>query len=416
MRAFAKRLLICTAGLAVAAGVAVATAAILVFDNAPRVARPAAVAPADAGAVGDLLRAADPGSAGPAGLRVVVAGERQLDLLLDRAARRWPGAAAHVELLPGAARLHASVEVPPSPIGRWLNVRADLVQSAGLPRLDRLAIGRLTLPGWLAEPSARWLLRRADAGGERRRALELVASVGFEAGRARFVLARGGVARERLVAALAPPAERERLAAYAVRLEALAAAAPPGGVSLAAVLPPIFDLARRRSLAGGDAAQENRAAILALALRAASAATAGGRAPLRLTLAGREDFPQHLLISAALAMEGGGAFADAVGLYKEIADTGGGGSGFSFNDIAADRAGTQLGLLALGRPAELQARLAAGVAEADFMPDVSDLPEFLSAPELRRRYGGAGAPAYDGMLARIEARVGALRLAAPAPR
>ena len=405
MRATTHRLLLGLAGLAGAAGIACAATAVSLFEDAPRVTRPATVAPADIAAAGAMLRSVDARAADSGASRTVVATERQVDLLLDRVVRRWPNAAARVELLPGAARLRASIEIPRSPAGRWLNLEADVVQTAALPRLGRLTVGGLTLPGWLADPAARWLLARADARGERLLATQIVHAVGFGAGRAWLTLAWDADTRERLAAALTPPADRKRLTAYAGRLAALAAAAGPGGTtSLAAVLSPLFDLARQRS-AAGDAAQENRAAILTLARHAA------GHAPPHLTLAGREDFPQHLLISAALAIEGGDAFADAVGLDKEYADTNGG-SGFSFNDIAADRAGRQLGLLALRRPAELQARLAAGVVEADFMPDVSDLPEFLSGAEFRRRYGGAGVPAYEAMLTRIEARVAALRLAA----
>ena len=55
--------------------------------------------------------------------------------------------------------------------------------------------------------------------------------------------------------------------------------------------------------------------------------------------------PRHLLISAARAAEGGGPLSDAIGVYKEVSDSRGG-SGFSFNDLAADRAGTRLGLRA----------------------------------------------------------------------
>ena len=39
------------------------------------------------------------------------------------------------------------------------------------------------------------------------------------------------------------------------------------------------------------------------------------------------------------------------------------------------------------------------------MPDVSDLPEFMPEAEFKRRYGGIGAPAYNNMMAKIEARV-----------
>jgi len=125
---------------------------------------------------------------------------------------------------------------------------------------------------------------------------------------------------------------------------------------------------------------------------------------LRLTLHGRDDYPQHFLISALLAAEGGGPLANAVGIYKEVMDSRGG-SGFSFNDIAADRAGTRFGELAVSDPARMQLALNAGVGEYELMPDVSDLPEFLAEPEFLRRYGGVGAAAYRNMLADIETRI-----------
>jgi hypothetical protein len=51
-----------------------------------------------------------------------------------------------------------------------------------------------------------------------------------------------------------------------------------------------------------------------------------------------------------------------IGLFKEMTDARSG-SGFSFNDMAANRAGTRLGALAVGDPAKLQQRLTAGLLE-----------------------------------------------------
>ncbi|MGS0757098.1 hypothetical protein ACVBEH_22195, partial [Roseateles sp. GG27B] len=99
-----------------------------------------------------------------------------------------------------------------------------------------------------------------------------------------------------------------------------------------------------------------------------------------------------------------GALADVIGVYKEVADSHGG-SGFSFNDIAADRAGTRFGIRAVQVPRLLQETVLAGLKEADFMPDVSDLPEFLTERDFLARYGGIGAPAYRQMMANIEARL-----------
>jgi hypothetical protein len=180
-------------------------------------------------------------------------------------------------------------------------------------------------------------------------------------------------------------------------------------------MPPLFQTVLERS-AGNDVSVENRAAILVLAfyvkgtgLAAIAPTAAQWPKPARrtVTLAGRDDFPKHFLISAAIAAEAGSPLADAVGLYKEVDDSRGG-SGFSFNDIGADRAGTRFGEIASQSPErarKLAQALASGVQEDDFMPDVADLPEFLPEAEFKRRYGGIGGPGYKNVMATIEARV-----------
>ena len=86
------------------------------------------------------------------------------------------------------------------------------------------------------------------------------------------------------------------------------------------------------------------------------------------------------------------------------------GSGFSFNDMAANRAGTRFGERLLQDPVALQGRLAGGVRDEDLIPPVQDLPEFMPEAEFVRRFGGVGAPAYNALLADIDRRIAALPL------
>jgi uncharacterized protein YfiM (DUF2279 family) len=183
-------------------------------------------------------------------------------------------------------------------------------------------------------------------------------------------------------------------------------------VGLERLLGPLLQLARERA-AQGDAALEHRAMVVVLAFyvngKGLAALVPSARSwpvPARrvVTLAGRTDFPQHFTISAALTATAGSPLSDAVGLYKEVDDARRG-SGFSFNDIAADRAGTRFGALAVADPV-----LARGLREADLIPDVRDLPEFMAEPEFLRRFGGVGAPPYRRMMADIEQRIAALPL------
>jgi hypothetical protein len=256
---------------------------------------------------------------------------------------------------------------------------------------------------------------RYGLGGYRTLSAVVIQQVRFQPQRVEVAYAWGHDAPSRVLAALLPAREHERLRVYAGRLaDLMASERVSAPVSLSRLLPPMFELARARSGEGQDPALENRAALLVLGMVANGVglgtllperkAELDGR-PIRLTLAGRRDFPQHLLTSAALAADGGGSLSDMIGLYKELTDARSG-SGFSFNDVAANRAGTRLGELAMGSPLKLQQRLATGVNEHDFMPDVSDLPEFMNDGELRRRFGAPGSPEFQRMMSDIEERLG----------
>lgn len=398
--------------------VATGAALWLALEGAPSVPPRADITPADVDRAIALARAADPRRAPPGQPRRLLLSERDADLLLFHAAQRWLSANTRVHLLPGQVRLQASLAAP---FGRWLNVELRLRETAHRPRVDALSVGRLPLPPMLALPLLDALASRRGVQLDALLAVEWIQQVRFVRGQALVRYTFGPETARQLRAALVAPGEQQRLQAYNARLVEITrdSANGPDSVALAPLLGPMFHLAAERSAAGADAAAENRAALVVLAF------FANGRPlglvvpeayewprlpPLRVTLLGREDFSLHFLVSAVLAAEAGTPLADAVGLWKELADARRGGSGFSFNDIAADRAGTRLGEAAVQDATRLQARLAAGVSEADIMPPVADLPEFLSEAAFLARFGGVGAPAYQRLMSDIEARIDALPL------
>jgi hypothetical protein len=395
----------------------------LAVQGSPRWPGPAEVSALDVARARSFLKRNDPRRPATGPLRTMVATEREANLMLDQLARRLaPGASAQLRLDGGSAQLQASLPVPRSPVAAWLNIEATLHETPGLPSIDELRVGRLPVPAWVAARLLPRLAERLNATPEGALALDMVRRVRLMPARVEVVYEWGDDGLQRLLGTLLPPAEQARLTAYAQALAgALQAHASAGGgtaLPLDRLLPPLFTLASQRSAGGGDALAENRAALLTLALQAtgrrlSDLVPAIQAAPqpqhVTVTLAGREDFAQHFLISAVVALEGGGPLADAIGVYKEVADLRGG-SGFSFNDIAADRAGTRLGLLARRDPQALQVRLARGAPESDFMPDVADLPEFLGRKDFLATYGGVDAPAYRRMLADIERRLDALPL------
>ena len=411
MRVLARALLLVLVALPVLAIAAVW----LCLEDAPSVVRAVALTPQDIANAKRIIDRHDPRMAADGARRTVVISEQDLDLMLNYAASRFGRGAARAALRPGTVSLQASVEIPANPFGRYLNVDAVLRETGSLPGFDRLLIGRLRVPAVVADYLLRESLRAVAATDRGALAAAVVQGASFADGRLAVTYVWSRALGERARTVLLPAADVARLRAYQERLVETVSGAP-GRVSLAALMPPLFRTARDRAAAGGDPIAENRAAIIVLALYvngtdpetiASSAARWPKPAQRTVTLADRSDFPKHFLISALIAAEAGSPLADAVGLHKEIEDSRGG-SGFSFNDIAADRAGTRFGELASGSPLrarELALALADGVSESDFMPEVADLPEFMPEAQFRQRYGGVGAPAYEQVMTTIESRV-----------
>ena len=408
MRTF-RRWLLATLMLAV---VAALTALALAIDSTPRVAAHDDVTPADIERAVAIARQHDPRLFIPGWPRSVPLAERDVDLLLDHAAQRFAGARTRVKLLAGRASIEASV---PAPLGRWWNLQLGLRQTpAGLPVIARLRVGKLPLPAALASPLLRAAATRQGLPADAVLAVQWIDRVTIAPGVAQVDYRIGIETATRLRAALMPPAEVERLHVYAVWLAALTAGLPDAPVSLAPLLQAGFALAAERTAAGADAIDENRAALTTLAFYAnrkslglmVPAAREWPQPAARVvTLQRRPDFALHFIVSALIAVQARTPLADAAGLWKELADAKPGGSGFSFNDIAADRAGTRFGERAVRDPVALQALVARGVGDADLMPRFEDLPEFMAEPEFLRRFGGVGAPAYNTMLAEIDRRV-----------
>lgn len=401
---------------------ALGTALFLALHESPAVQRSAQFTPADIERAKRILQQNDPrlapGETAPAeDLRTLVLSASDLDLLVNYFLNRLDLGSSRIALEAGRIRIEATITLPENPLARVANLRAVLRESAGLPEIETLKLGRLPLPRWLA----RLALRRAQLAmrdsDEYRLAVDALRSVAITPDGLRITWAWNEDISDRLRALALGAAERERLRIYHERLARLSVTLPPT-LSLTRLLPPLMALAGERSTRG-DAIAEQRALVAVLAFyvngRHWSELIPEARiwrqaVPRQLTLRGRHDLAQHFSVSALIAAFAGSPLADAVGLHKELADAQAG-SGFSFADLAADRAGTLFGQRATGPNAlALAGRVAAGIGEDDLIPEVADLPEFMTESEFRQRFGGVGAPRYEEMMREIEQRIAACAL------
>jgi hypothetical protein len=229
----------------------------------------------------------------------------------------------------------------------------------------------------------------------------------------------GTVRAQAAVPQTTPEENAARLRAYHERIVA-SSRQLSASASVADLLTPVMALAAERS-ASSTAVDENRAALIAMTLYVngwnpamlVPDARDWPRASERsLRLAGRHDLARHFIVSAVIAAASGTPIAAAAGVYKELSDARDG-SGFSFSDIAADRAGERFGALATRSEEsarEIQRRVSAGVRDTDVMPAISGLVDNMTNAEFQRRFGGVGAPAYNDVIEDITRRVLALGL------
>jgi hypothetical protein len=204
-------------------------------------------------------------------------------------------------------------------------------------------------------------------------------------------------------------------------LLANADAVPNGDEGFARLLELAFMYAADNSH-GTDAVHPNKAAILALGVilgeeRVAKVAKRPihlrltdelGALRKRVTLVERNDLARHFWVSAALAILSNEKQSMTVGIAKEMMDTTEGGSGFSFDDLAADRAGTLLAIAATKNDSNarhLQTRIGQGVVIADFFPGVEGLPSGLTRDEFQFDYGGLGGQVTLRLAEEIEYRL-----------
>lgn len=182
-----------------------------------------------------------------------------------------------------------------------------------------------------------------------------------------------------------------------------------------------FALARQRSIEG-DPIIENRSALVALAILLGHErieAVVGQVLDVRLRemakrnlqgvdLRGRGDWTKHFYVSAAMALIACEQTSDKIGVLKEVLDAEDGGTGFSFGDLAANRAGIQLARVStynVDTARALQERLAAGFSVDAVFPEVADLPENLNRDQFQAKFGGVDGQAYRALVAEINRRL-----------
>lgn len=319
-----------------------------------------------------------------------------------------------------------SVQLPANPFGDYLNLGVQIPQSDAGIGLDRIMVGSLDFSGRLILPVTSQLLDILLKDNKASLLLATVHGFRIEGDTALLhvmpppdVKLQLKQAVRTLQAYRFSPAEEERVVHYYDVLVGIGTQHTRRIDSLSAYLVPLMTEASRRSVSS-SAVTENRAALWATIIyfsngafetlvgKLVSAKRPLVRASSQVTLGGRPDLLAHFLYSAGITLATQQGIGIAAGEFKELLDSGNGGSGFSFADLAADRAGIQFVKAATGSEAaarQLQENLGASSSEADFFPPITGLVEGLSEEQFRQQYGSAESERYRQQVALIDQRI-----------
>ncbi|MCG6900824.1 MAG: hypothetical protein LJE75_12615 [Gammaproteobacteria bacterium] len=399
------------------------------IDTSPLVEPASRLSHQDLEPIKQLLRRHDPRQVKKQEVRSLSLTERDLNLLLKYAAPHTLNTSSRVALRPDGMKVLLTFKLPESALGNYLNITAELSGADGGIHLERLAVGRLSLPVWLIEPLLLQVHRAMLARNEEYRTVAgAISSYRFYDDRLVIEYQTDPKLVERLrqrgKVYLFPEADTQRILAYHQELVRLSGQSASPHVSLGRLLPPLFQLAASRTGEGGDPQAENRALLLTLMLYAMGKNIGQfvevPRQPpvhrLHLSVLGRHDLVQHYLVSAALTVSAGSGLAGAMGEFKELDDSRGG-TGFSFADLLADRAGIRLAEMAMGTESQarlLQQRMGdSALLETDFMPSIKDLPEGIMELEFKHRYQDLDSKNYRMIEDEIELRLSRCKVYRP---
>lgn len=310
---------------------------------------------------------------------------------------------------PDSATLRASLSIGPL----WANMSATAVTTPkGFPQTT-VTIGWLRLPPFLTRPLSHLAILVLNLRGAQLKAPDEMVD-GFAVSPAGMTAQLNLPKRTRLLRQLndvqAEPVDGALVANIYCRLSRTQKASP--SLDLAEQVRRAF----RERPAGAPVESANRATFVALAMFTVSPnagnlagdavqATAPCRIdPQPLLLLGRHDLSKHWTLSAALAALYGEDISQAMGTWKEISDSGPNGSGFSFVDLSADRAGIHWTMKAADPKNAADARRdLAAINERQIVPlHALAMSEGMTEAEFQARYTSTESPQYAAMVERID--------------
>jgi len=358
----------------------------------------------------------------PDEIGIIELNEADLNLAGNYLLNRYSKSAADLDFKNDELRFKVTMTLPENSLGKYLNIsfRLGNVEGNDLPVITKFKTGKLLLPAKLAALVIDAIIQHSSLNEYFILATRPLKSVKIDAEKLTITYYPN---KDTLIQAknfLTHAGDSSTQNIYQQKLaDIVAKHDPKWRLSLADLLRPLFEMAYQRSSLE-SAIDENRIVIAAIndyvnkqetkKLLSMPESTPAAGQQYSAFLYKRTDLAQHFIGSAALTASINKQAAQIAGEEKELSDAHGG-SGFSFIDLAADKAGTRFGEIATFSPesARRMQKAMSGIKDySDFMPDPRDLPEHMNEADFKQRFESTNSPVYQEILKQIDARISAM--------
>ncbi|MFA5984925.1 MAG: hypothetical protein WC782_12990 [Methylococcaceae bacterium] len=361
----------------------------------------------------------------PDEIGTLVLNKEDINLAANYLLNRYSKSAVNIRLRQNSLRFMVTATLPDNFIGKYVNVTfkfSNEDDNSTLPVISKFKAGKLLLPSKLVAFVIDRFVQQSSLNQYVLLASRYIKTIDIRPEQVTVVYHSNPETLIQAKNLLAHGSDNQAMNVYQLKLAAILSQHDPSWrLSLAELLKPLFQLAYQRSTSL-NAIEENRLVIFAVNEYVNQQETkkflgtqdirpiAGKQYPTFLYK--RIDLAKHFIGSAAITASVNGQVSKAIGEEKELSDAIDG-SGFSFIDLAADKAGTRFGELATLSPQSarnMQLAMSQIKDYADFMPDPRDLPEHMNEAEFKYRYGSTNSPTYHALVKQIESRINAMPL------
>lgn len=418
MRLF-KFLLILFFSLFILTALAVGVIAVFSFQDFPLVSKSKTLTAHEITRVKAFINENNPSRFKKGQKKTTIITEQDINLLANYALNKLNGRAqTRVKIFNASAYLTSTIKLPGNPLGKYLNVSTAISQQGKSIIIKSMEIGDITVPGFISDLLLTTTHQKLQKQfPEYRIATHSLTGFRFSKKQASISYVWQPEIMSQLknrMATLIPKELKQRIFVYTQQLQKTSPAIQQKRPSLSALLRPMFNFAIKRSK-NNNPVEENRALFIVLGAymmdknipQLLGNKSIGKLKRKTFYLLKREDLSQHLLVSAAITALSDPGLAQSIGLEKEVKDSDGG-SGFSFSDLAADRAGITLANTAFRSKREarlVQQRLAKVNNESDYMPNINNLPGGLKNMDFKMIYSNTDSAAYKNVIQVIDKRI-----------